>query len=121
MMALGWSFGGVLAFEASRQLRKAGIVVKGVILIDSPFPIGHQALPSEVISYIVKKPANGRGVISEAARKARGIVQSQFQRHARMLEQYDPEASAADVPCVEHTSGQLAIIAVVGEVYRMSR
>lgn len=105
---LGWSFGGVLAFEVSRQLRKLGTAVQGVILIDSPYPIGHQALPPEVISHAVRgKPSKsksrsqGRELASEAAKQARDSIEAQFQRHARMLQNYRPERDAGrDVPCV---------------------
>ncbi|RYO74225.1 hypothetical protein DL763_010640 [Monosporascus cannonballus] len=96
----GWSFGGVLAFEVSRQLRKLGTAVKGVILIDSPYPIDHQALPPEVISHVVKKPSKGRELLSGAAKQARDTIEAQFQRHARMLEEYNPDRNVEDVPCV---------------------
>ncbi|RYP90821.1 hypothetical protein DL770_003082 [Monosporascus sp. CRB-9-2] len=96
----GWSFGGVLAFEVSRQLRKLGTTVKGVILIDSPYPIGHQALPSEVISHVVKKPSKGRELLSDAAKQARDTIEAQFRRHARMLQEYNPDRNVEEVPCV---------------------
>ncbi|RYP12953.1 hypothetical protein DL767_010979 [Monosporascus sp. MG133] len=96
----GWSFGGVLAFEVSRQLRKLGTTVKGVILIDSPYPIDHQALPSEVISHVVKKPSKGRQLLSDAAKQARDTIEAQFRRHARMLQEYNPDRNVEDVPCV---------------------
>ena len=35
---VGWSFGGVLAFEAARQLRQRGVVVRHLLLIDSWSP-----------------------------------------------------------------------------------
>lgn len=35
----GWCFGGVIAFEAARQLREAGETVRGVALIDTRAPI----------------------------------------------------------------------------------
>ncbi|RYP44237.1 hypothetical protein DL768_009270 [Monosporascus sp. mg162] len=96
----GWSFGGVLAFEVSRQLRKLGTTVKGVILIDSPYPIDHQALPLEVISHVVKKPSKGRKLLSDAAKQARDTIEAQFRRHARMLQEYNPDRNVEDVPCV---------------------
>ncbi|RYP83572.1 hypothetical protein DL769_001326 [Monosporascus sp. CRB-8-3] len=96
----GWSFGGVLAFEVSRQLRKLGNTVKGVILIDSPYPIDHQALPSEVISHVVKKLSKGRELLSDAAKQVRATIEAQFRRHARMLQEYNPDRQDEDVPCV---------------------
>ena len=42
LLLLGWSFGGLLAWEAACQLRRAGAVVDGVIVVDgvaSPEPV----------------------------------------------------------------------------------
>lgn len=50
----GWSFGGVVAFEAVRILMERGFDVRGLVLIDSPSPIDHQPLPAEVIRKISK-------------------------------------------------------------------
>ncbi|CAG8979843.1 hypothetical protein HYALB_00002615 [Hymenoscyphus albidus] len=44
----GWSAGGVIAFEASRQLVKNGDVVEHLILIDSPCPDIIEPLPSSL-------------------------------------------------------------------------
>ncbi|KAH8689371.1 putative polyketide synthase [Talaromyces proteolyticus] len=41
----GWSAGGVLAYEMTRQLIAQGERVEKLILVDSPFPIGLEALP----------------------------------------------------------------------------
>ena len=41
----GWSAGGVLALETMRQLVAQGEVVSRLVLIDSPCPIGLEALP----------------------------------------------------------------------------
>jgi iterative type I PKS product template protein len=42
----GWSAGGVLAFELTRQLLAQGETVSKLILIDSPCPLGLEALPA---------------------------------------------------------------------------
>jgi iterative type I PKS product template protein len=42
----GWSAGGVLAFEMTRQLLQKGEKVDKLLLIDSPCPVGLEALPS---------------------------------------------------------------------------
>lgn len=103
----GWSFGGVLAFEVSRQLQKRGKVVKGVVLIDSPVPVNHEGLPAEVISYVLAKgsgASGGRAVNSAAAQEARATIDTQFKRHASMLQGYHPhpasQSGPGDVPCV---------------------
>ncbi|KAL7939401.1 hypothetical protein V8C35DRAFT_326452 [Trichoderma chlorosporum] len=103
----GWSFGGVLAFEVSRQLQLQGTRVKGVILVDSPVPKGHEALPRQIISYILDQRRNGSpsgnrvAANSEAAMRARASIESQFRRHADMLQCYNPKSNPhGDVPCV---------------------
>lgn len=94
----GWSFGGVLAFEVSRQLRQRGNPPRGIVLIDSPSPIGHEPLPEAVISHVVSKYPNQRE--SGAAAKARGCIEAQFRRHAGLLQRYDPLPQDGDVRCV---------------------
>lgn len=42
----GWSAGGVLAYEMTRQLIQKGEIVEKLLLIDSPCPVGLEALPS---------------------------------------------------------------------------
>ncbi|KAK0669809.1 putative polyketide synthase [Cercophora samala] len=93
----GWSFGGVLAFEVSRQLRTRHpeVTIKGVILIDSPLPIDHDPLPQQVISHVVG--SKGR---DSPLRKQ---IHEQFSRHAGMLERYSRqpfgETNGGGVPC----------------------
>ncbi|KAI1372052.1 hypothetical protein F4677DRAFT_278704 [Hypoxylon crocopeplum] len=97
----GWSFGGVLAFEVSRQLRRLGRVVKGVILIDSPPPVNHKALPREVISYVVdKKDSTETKNVSAASKQVRNKLDTNFQHHAMLLQNYQPQPLAGDVPCM---------------------
>lgn len=88
----------MLAFEVSRQLRQRGKPPRGIILIDSPTPIGHEPLPKEVISHVVSKTASQRG--SEAAAEARSCIEAQFRRHAGLLQKYDPLPEEGDVQCV---------------------
>ncbi|KAF9631050.1 conidial yellow pigment biosynthesis polyketide synthase [Lasiodiplodia theobromae] len=92
----GWSFGGVLAFEVSRQLRQSRSprAVLGVVLIDSPAPVDHVPLPSAVISHIA-----GCGAAPNAS-KTRGCVEAQFRRNAELLGRYKPRPANADVPVV---------------------
>ncbi|KAL2018289.1 hypothetical protein VTK56DRAFT_993 [Thermocarpiscus australiensis] len=84
----GWSFGGVLAFEVSRQLvLRHGRTVKGVILIDSPAPVDHQALPGEVVRYVLTTK-RASALHSAAAKGLQATVEANFSRHAAMLEDY---------------------------------
>ncbi|KAL7622053.1 polyketide beta-ketoacyl-synthase [Parahypoxylon ruwenzoriense] len=97
----GWSFGGVLAFEVSRQLRQLGRPVKGVVLIDSPLPVNHRALPQEVISYVVgERLSDISKNVSEASKQARDKINQKFYHHAMMLQNYHPQPQPGDVPCV---------------------
>ncbi|KAI0194248.1 hypothetical protein F4808DRAFT_474880 [Astrocystis sublimbata] len=97
----GWSFGGVLAFEVSRQLQALGRRVKGLILIDSPPPVEHQALPPEVISYILtNKISNDKTYVTESSKQAREKIKQKFEHHAMLLQNYHPERRSRSVPCV---------------------
>ncbi|KAK4215595.1 hypothetical protein QBC37DRAFT_281428 [Rhypophila decipiens] len=50
----GWSFGGVVAFEAATQLISRGFQVKGLVLIDVPSPVDHEPLPEIIIDRVCK-------------------------------------------------------------------
>ncbi|KAH9896595.1 ketoacyl-synt-domain-containing protein [Cubamyces lactineus] len=51
-----WSFGGVVAFEMASHLSRAGIVIKGLVLIDSPSPQTKGLLPDGFIDTIMRRP-----------------------------------------------------------------
>ncbi|RPB02892.1 ketoacyl-synt-domain-containing protein [Choiromyces venosus 120613-1] len=85
----GWSYGGVVAFEAGRQLLQAGKKVTGVVLIDSPCPINHQGLPSEVIAAVSKSTQSGPG----SRQKIEQLIKSQFEANTRNLVNYNPAPS----------------------------
>ncbi|KAI5898805.1 ketoacyl-synt-domain-containing protein [Schizophyllum commune H4-8] len=80
----GWSFGGVVAYEAACLLAAQGVAVRGVILIDSPSPSGHVPLSPEVIEVAIG--LNG-GV---GAKTLRPLLEAQFARNARLLAEYEP-------------------------------
>ncbi|KAI0055306.1 polyketide synthase [Artomyces pyxidatus] len=88
----GWSFGGVVAFEAARQLLKKGIAVKGVVLIDSPSPLNHVPLSDSLIDSVAK--LDGRNTMSDVGL----LVKRQFQMNSRMLGKYDPLAGGGPYP-----------------------
>ncbi|KAF2818864.1 ketoacyl-synt-domain-containing protein [Ophiobolus disseminans] len=91
----GWSFGGILAFEISRQLSMPTPSprphILGVILIDSPSPLSHTPLPAPIISHITSRMPT---TPTSAAIKA------QFQRNAALLGTYAPPLGGHGVPCV---------------------
>ena len=80
----GWSFGGVIAFQAAQYLSRAGFRLKGVILIDSPYPRNHEPLPERVIEHVLST--------SSANRKAgMANVITEFKQNADLLADYHPQ------------------------------
>jgi thioesterase domain-containing protein/acyl carrier protein len=57
----GWSAGGVLAYEMTRQFIAKGEIVEKLLLIDSPCPVGLEALPSSFHQYCNKIGLLGNG------------------------------------------------------------
>ncbi|KAL8846942.1 MAG: hypothetical protein Q9221_007984 [Calogaya cf. arnoldii] len=57
----GWSFGGVVAFEATQILQRLGFNVRGLVLIDSPYPQNHEPLPEDIIRFILGRSAFKNG------------------------------------------------------------
>ena len=95
LLPTGWSFGGVLAHEVAQHLSSSEKTVLGVILIDSPFPVDHEPLPSRVIDYIVNlgtghRSKNPNGSNATSCREAPSIIASQFRYHAHLLSEYKP-------------------------------
>nr|BAO20284.1 polyketide synthase 1 [Grifola frondosa] len=83
----GWSFGGVIAYEAARQLIAAGVPVKGLVLIDSPHPLTSSALPDSLIDAVI-------GGVS-ANNKLTPLIVTQMKNATRALVTYDPSSSPA--------------------------
>nr|APH07628.1 PKS2 [Agaricomycetes sp.] len=88
----GWSFGGVVAFEAARQLMCSGVSVKGVVLIDSPAPVNHVPLSGKLLDAVTKLEMTGSR--HDVAR----FVKSQFSMNSRMLGQYKPSSTDGPFP-----------------------
>ncbi|GIK07603.1 type I iterative polyketide synthase [Aspergillus viridinutans] len=84
----GWSFGGVVAFEAARVLMAGGYAVTGVVLIDSPPPLNHQPLSANIIDAVTKGDRNRGGVVGETIRN---LVRESFTACAGMLGAFKPE------------------------------
>lgn len=85
----GWSFGGVVAFEAARVLQAEGHAVAGVVLIDSPPPFNHKPLSAAIINDVVRGGGKGE-LIGDTIRS---LVRKSFTSCARMLESFKPEAA----------------------------
>lgn len=78
----------MVAFAVAQRLAKLGVDVKGIILIDSPYPVNHQPLPTEVISYVTKPASPNSGQAQE------------FRRNASLLGEYEPPAVAEKIRVV---------------------
>ncbi|KAI0327713.1 ketoacyl-synt-domain-containing protein [Cubamyces sp. BRFM 1775] len=64
----GWSFGGIVAFEMVEHFSRAGINVKGLILIDSPAPQTLSLLPDDLIGALARGSVGpGRGDVPKAS------------------------------------------------------
>lgn len=92
ILSVGWSFGGVVAYEVALQLAKKGVTVQGILLIDSPSPINHVPLSDKIIASVVK--LEDRSASSDLGR----LVKMQFEFNSRMLGRYDPYATGGDCP-----------------------
>ncbi|KAL8719406.1 MAG: hypothetical protein Q9225_003591 [Loekoesia sp. 1 TL-2023] len=76
----GWSFGGVVAYEAARQLSARGFQVRGLLLIDSPLPRNHEPLPEKVIQHVT----------STTSAPVSPNLLREFKHCARLLSRYNP-------------------------------
>ena len=95
LLLLGYSFGGVVAFELARQLLQKGRQVKGIVLIDSPYPVDHEPLPNAIISHITKS-----GSTNDSGSAGRQRVSAQFQANAALLGKYKPSPTRMNLPKV---------------------
>ncbi len=93
ILLLGYSFGGVVAFELARQLLQKGEQIKGIVLIDSPYPIDHEPLPNAIISHITES-----GSTNDSGSAGRQRVSAQFQANAALLGKYKPPAIRIGFP-----------------------
>lgn len=57
----GWSAGGICAFDAAQEFERCGEKVSRLILIDSPFPIGLEKLPSRLYDFFTSIGMFGSG------------------------------------------------------------
>jgi thioesterase domain-containing protein len=76
----------VVAFEAARQLAARGVEVKGLILIDSPYPVDHEPLPASIISKIIQPSHQPLGPPRKYA-----ALEEEFSYNASLLGIYEPE------------------------------
>ncbi|KAI2469619.1 putative polyketide synthase [Annulohypoxylon bovei var. microspora] len=94
----GWSFGGVVAFEAARRLVAQGHGVIGVVLIDSPAPLDHQPLSPRIIDAVT---GQAKVPVTDTAKAIRALTRRSFASCASLLDAFTPESpDALPVPRV---------------------
>ena len=93
---IGWSFGGVVAFEMARQLQDAGKRIAGVILIDSPCPIDHEPLPKQIIDYITRSAFRPNSKNNDVGK----LVSASFQNNTALIAAYKPRPSTTDIKLI---------------------
>ena len=83
----GWSAGGILAFEAVRQLQQQPdpINISQLILFDSPNPIGLQNPPKRMYDFF-----NSLGIFGGGKNKTPEWLQQHFDAFLRVLDDYEP-------------------------------
>lgn len=91
----GYSFGGVVAFQSAHQLRDEGKDVRGIVLIDSPYPVNHEPLPDAVIAHVSKA-----GSKNDSNHATLQRISKQFQANSTMLGKYKPPQSSQPFPKV---------------------
>ncbi|KAM0211985.1 hypothetical protein ACHAQD_009974 [Fusarium lateritium] len=84
----GWSFGGIVAYEAAQQLTIRGFDVKGLVLIDSPSPIDHEPLPAALIASITRS-GNQIATLSSSSPTA---LEEEFLSNTSLLGIYKPRS-----------------------------
>lgn len=90
----GWSAGGILAFEAARQLQQQpeAIRISRLILFDSPNPIGLQNPPQRMYDFF-----NSLGIFGGGKTKTPEWLQAHFNAFLRILDAYQP-STLPDTP-----------------------
>jgi thioesterase domain-containing protein len=83
----GWSFGGVVAFEAARILMARNHAVKGIILIDSPPPLDHHPLSADIIEAVTGSAKPSPNALGKAIRQ---LTHQSFLSCAALLGAHKP-------------------------------
>jgi iterative type I PKS product template protein len=98
----GWSVGGVLAYEASRQLIEADHKVQSLTLIDAPCPVTLSPMPSSLIEHLASKGVFDQlkgGSVPKDEKKRESLLKH-FDATVRNLGLYKPSSivSASSAP-----------------------
>jgi iterative type I PKS product template protein len=79
---LGWSFGGIVAFEIARILQLRSTIVKGLVLIDSPSPSLHVPLSSALIDHVLSSSSANLNL------ELQKLCRIQFIQNSQLLADY---------------------------------
>jgi thioesterase domain-containing protein len=96
----GWSFGGVVAFEAARTLLARGDrPVAGVVLIDAPPPLRHVPLSDGIIRAVTTSTESSSSSSTNATATAmRKLIHRSFSRCASLLGAFSAALSGTTTP-----------------------
>ncbi|OKP10856.1 Conidial yellow pigment biosynthesis polyketide synthase [Penicillium subrubescens] len=88
----GWSAGGVLAYEASRQLIEANERVRSLLLIDAPCPTVLPPMPSSLIEFLESKGlfSQFQDKPAQRSKERRHSVLKHFESTVQNLSLYNP-------------------------------
>jgi iterative type I PKS product template protein len=81
----GWSAGGVVAYEIVQQLLAANEEIRGLVLFDSPCPIGLEALPSRLHEFFAEI-----GLLGDGKNVPDWLI-PHFSASIRALSSYEPK------------------------------
>ncbi|KAM0695889.1 hypothetical protein Q7P36_004372 [Cladosporium allicinum] len=88
----GWSAGGYYSYEMVKLLTAGGMVVKQLILIDSPCRLEFEALPAQVVDELTRKGLMG----ASGAKKAPEWLVQHFTSTVLSVERYMPTPMAKE-------------------------
>ena len=88
----GWSAGGYYSYEMVKLLTAGGMVVKQLILIDSPCRLEFEALPAQVVDELTRKGLMG----ASGAKKAPEWLVAHFTSTVLSVERYMPTPMAKE-------------------------
>ena len=80
-----------MAFETAHILQASGFNVKGLVLIDSPYPQDHEPLPDKIIKYVLSKVSAKLGIENDTDDD--GMIRpllTEFKASAALLKSYSP-------------------------------
>lgn len=80
----GWSAGGISAYDAAQALQAEGEEVRGLVLLDSPFPVGLSKLPARLHAFF-----DSLNMFGEGGRKAPAWLMEHFRAFVDALARYE--------------------------------